>query len=97
MVRDRPESQSGGTMMASIVIKIEDSQLQRVLDRFAQAHGYQDFVEQDPTLPPIPNAESRLDFLRRLIVERIRRTVLDQEVLNESKAFQSNQPDPGVS
>ena len=83
--------------MASIVINIDDGQLQRVLDRFAEAHGYQDFVEQDPTHPPNANPENKLDFLRRTLIERIRRTVLEQEVLNSSTTFRGTQRDPGIS
>ena len=83
--------------MATITIQIRDSELQRVLDRFAEAHGYQSFVELDPTRPPIANPESKLDFLRRMLVERIRRAVLEQEVLSASKAFRESQGDPGIS
>lgn len=83
--------------MAAITIRIPDAELQRVLDRFAEAHGYQNFVEQDPTQPPIANPESKLDFLRRMLVERIRRTVLEQEVLTVSETFRGTQRDPGIS
>lgn len=83
--------------MATITITISDDQLQHVLDLFAEAHGYQEFTELDPARPPVGNPETKIQFLRRSIVERIRRTVLEQEVLNASKTFRESQADPGIS
>ncbi len=76
--------------MASITINIPDDQLQYVLDRFAEAHGYQDQVERDPASPPTANLETKMDFIRRALVERITTTVAEQDVQNQIRLLRGS-------
>ena len=83
--------------MAVIKITIADEQLQYVLDRFGEAHGYRAELELDPTKPPVPNPETRLDFLRRTLVERIKAVVIEQDIENHVRALRATQTDVNVT
>lgn len=62
--------------MANITLTIPDAQLARVVSAFSIAYGYQDTIPgATPADPPVPNPETRAQFMRRHIMEFVRNTV----------------------
>lgn len=83
--------------MANITINIDDAQLTRVITALSAAFGYQELIETDPALPPIPNPETEGQFVRRKVIEQLKKIVLDQEAQTADNAYRESQTDPGIS
>ncbi len=69
--------------MASITFTIDDTIVQRVLDGFALANGY---TGTDPS----GNAETKTQFLRRKVIEHIRRDVSTAETSTAAATAANN-------
>lgn len=59
--------------MAQIVVTVPDAVLQRVLDAFAAAYGYQ------ATIDGSPNPETKAQFARRMVRQYVKNTVVAHE------------------
>jgi hypothetical protein len=71
--------------MANVTITIPDDRLQRVLNKFAIAHGYQVNIP-DPTTPGqrIPNPQTRAQFLKAQIIKFIQESVKSVEIAEKT-------------
>lgn len=65
--------------MATISFTIPDDKLQRIIDGYSKAHNYQEKVILEVDGVGVPNPESRAAFVKRLVAEHIKRTVLGYE------------------
>ena len=71
--------------MTTITLTIPDAQITRVVDAFATAYGYQANIP-NPDGAPLPNPETRPQFMRRQIMVFIKRTVQSTEAVVAAEA-----------
>lgn len=64
--------------MANITINIPDNQITRVLDGIAEDNGYQATII-DEEGNSIPNPETKAQFAKRIVIERVKGMVLAGE------------------
>lgn len=81
--------------MATVSITIPDDQLDRVAEAFADYHAYQSMVP-DPPGAPIPNPETKRQFMRARVIDYIRETVRAQETIAAAAIAQLSVTDVGV-
>lgn len=74
--------------MATVSITIPDGELNRITEAFAGYYGYQETVP-DPPGDPIPNPETKAQFLRARVIDYIRETVHVQELTTAVAAAES--------
>lgn len=69
--------------MASITLTINDAFATRVLDGFCGHHGYQATIPGPPDISgnptTIPNPETKMQFMKRLLYAMIKRDVASYE------------------
>lgn len=69
--------------MATITITIPTAVTNRVIEGFCKRYGYSDFLDEKKS---IPNPETKPQFVKRRVIEFIKRAVRDSEIETASKA-----------
>lgn len=86
--------------MATVTITIPDTEVDRTLDGFTAHHKYSltvanpdyDPVVDDESLATIPNPESKVQFVKREIVEFVKASVKAEETRSTLEAARGAMP-----
>lgn len=82
--------------MATISFTIKDTQLQRVIDGICEDNSYQATITQ-PDGTTSPNPETKQQFVKKVIIERIRGMVLSGERKKAEEAIITDQTELDIT